>query len=425
MKTFFRKIIISILELEASLILKKYHPMIIAVTGSVGKTSTKDAIYTVMSATSLHVRKSEKSFNSEIGVPLTIIGCKNAWNNPILWLKNIFFGLEVIMFKTEYPNCLILEVGADHPGDIKRITKWMKPDIAVMTKISDIPVHVEFFHSPEEVFKEKSYLAKALKKDGTLIFSNDDEKLKALSKEINKKTLTFGLDNSSTVSLSNDNILYEEKDDIRVPVGMSFKLNYDGNSLPINIKGVLGLTQIYPLLISATVGIANKVILTDIVNALDKHIAPRGRMNLLEGIKDSIIIDDTYNSSPDALKEALNTLKRVECAGKKIAVLGDMMELGKFSVEEHKKAGIMAREIVSTLITVGQRAKSMGANNLSFDSNSSAIEYLRGIVSKGDIVLIKGSQSMRMEKIVKELLREPYRAGELLVRQDNEWLAKK
>jgi UDP-N-acetylmuramoyl-tripeptide--D-alanyl-D-alanine ligase len=258
-----------------------------------------------------------------------------------------------------------------------------------------------------------------------LIFSNDDEKLKALSKEINKKTLTFGLDNSSTVSLSNDNILYEEKDDIRVPVGMSFKLNYDGNSLPINIKGVLGLTQIYPLLISATVGIANKVILTDIVNALDKHIAPRGRMNLLEGIKDSIIIDDTYNSSPDALKEALNTLKRVECAGKKIAVLGDMMELGKFSVEEHKKAGIMAREIVSTLITVGQRAKSMGANNLSFDSNSSAIEYLRGIVSKGDIVLIKGSQSMRMEKIVKELLREPYRAGELLVRQDNEWLAKK
>jgi len=138
MKIFFKKIITLILEIESRIVLKKYNPTIIAVTGSVGKTSTKDAIYTVLSATPVLVRKSEKSFNSEIGVPLTILGCSNAWNNPLAWMKNIFLGLEIIIFHTKYPKCLILEIGADHPGDIKRITKWLKPDIAVITKISDI-----------------------------------------------------------------------------------------------------------------------------------------------------------------------------------------------------------------------------------------------------------------------------------------------
>ena len=139
----------------------------------------------------------------------------------------------------------------------------------------------------------------------------------------------------------------------------------------------------------------------------------------------SLIEQDTYNSSPDALSEALITMKRVETIGRKIAVIGDMMELGKFSSEEHKKAGVLAHEVASIVITVGQRAKMIGGNIISFDSIMEASEYVRGIIEKGDIVLVKGSQSMRMEKIVKDLLEEPYKAGELLVRQDVEWLAKK
>jgi len=209
-----------------------------------------------------------------------------------------------------------------------------------------------------------------------------------------------------------------------VPIGINFKLNYDGNSLPVNLKGVLGLQHIYPVLASATVGIVQGVILIDIINSLNNHIPPRGRMNILNGIKDSVIIDDTYNSSPDALREALLSMQKVECTGKKIVVLGDMMELGKFSKEEHIKAGILAHETASIVVTVGQRSKIMNGN-VSFDSNGDAIEYIRGIIEKGDIILVKGSQSMRMEKIVKELLEEPYKAGELLVRQDAEWLAKK
>ena len=109
MKSIFKKIIAAIIKLEAILIIKKYKPQIVAVTGSVGKTSTKDAIFAVMSS-SFFVRKSEKSFNSDIGIPLTILGCQNAWFNPIGWIRNIIIGLELIIFKCNYPEWLIFEV---------------------------------------------------------------------------------------------------------------------------------------------------------------------------------------------------------------------------------------------------------------------------------------------------------------------------
>lgn len=122
MKSIFKNIISKIIAFEAILIIKKYKPSIIAVTGSVGKTSTKDAIFAVMSGSSF-VRKSEKSFNSDIGIPLTILGCSNAWFNPILWMKNILTGLGLIIFNSEYPKWLILEVGADRPRDIQKVIK--------------------------------------------------------------------------------------------------------------------------------------------------------------------------------------------------------------------------------------------------------------------------------------------------------------
>ena len=182
MKSIFKKIVVAILEWEAVLVLKKYKPMIVAVTGSVGKTSTKDAIFTVMSS-HFFVRKSEKSFNSEIGVPLTILGCNNAWSNPILWVKNIIEGLMLIVLGNHYPKWLVLEVGADRPGDIERIAKWLKPDVVVMTTLPDVPVHVEYFDSPEDVIKEKEYLISALKPKGVLVLNYDDEKVRGLQQK--------------------------------------------------------------------------------------------------------------------------------------------------------------------------------------------------------------------------------------------------
>ena len=155
MKSTFKKIVSLIIRFEAILIIKKYKPKIISVTGSVGKTSTKDAIFAVMSST-FSVRKSEKSFNSDIGIPLTILGCPNAWFNPIKWLGNILRGLEIIIFNSNYPKWLILEVGADRPGDIKSVSKWLKSDIVVLTAFAKVPVHIEFFKDREAVDRKRS-----------------------------------------------------------------------------------------------------------------------------------------------------------------------------------------------------------------------------------------------------------------------------
>ncbi|MES3031097.1 MAG: UDP-N-acetylmuramoyl-tripeptide--D-alanyl-D-alanine ligase [Patescibacteria group bacterium] len=417
MKKLFKKIIIAILSWEARVILKKYKPSIIAVTGSVGKTSTKDAIYTVLSPT-CHMRKSEKSFNSEFGVPLTILGVETGWNDPVIWLENIFHGLELILFKSEYPECLVVEVGADHPGDIQSVTQWLKPDVAVITRVSDIPVHVEFFPSADALAEEKAYLAKALKKGGALILSADNERVREMGKLAtgDQKVLTFGITFPATISAS--------QVELNFPTGMSFKLNYEGNSIPVQLKGVIGNQHVYPIVAAVAVGLARGVSISKLVETIGNHVPPRGRMNLIEGIKGSTIIDDTYNSSPDAVEEALGALSKLQTKGKKIAVLGDMLELGKFSGDEHKKAGVLAMKSCDVLVTVGPRSKLMSEHAITFDTALEAGEYVKSIVGEGDAVLVKGSQSMRMERVVKALLLDPSQAPALLVRQEKEWLAR-
>ena len=431
-----KKLIIYILTLESKLVLKKYKPTIIAVTGSVGKTSTKDAIYAVLAATGNHVRKSEKSFNSMIGLPLTVLGVSNAWKDLLGWLSNMICGLELIFFKSDYPKIIILEIGADHPGDIENKVKWIKPDIAVITKVGDVPVHVEFFKSPAEVLKEKISLAKGVKDGGSVVLYADDEKLVGLKFE-GRKIMTYGMAENASVRGSLPIILYKEENGFKKPIGMTFKLDYGGNSVPIMLPGIIGKSHIYPILAATAVGLARGLTLVKIVQGLPLYKSPPGRMNIIDGINDSTVIDDSYNSSPAALAVALVALAEVEGAKNKIAIIGDMMELGQYSAEEHHKAGaLVAKSLDSSrgdmLITVGQRAKGIregavaaGFNPfsvLSFDSSAEAAEKVKDIIKAGDVVLVKGSQSTRMERITKAIMADPSLAAELLVRQEKEWL---
>ena len=440
---FLKKIIVGILAFESRLILAKYKPFIIAVTGSVGKTSTKDAIYHVLTSPGVchdgtgicFVRRSEKSMNSEIGLPLTVIGAPNAWHSIAGWFQNIVAGLKLIVKRSEYPDCLILEVGADHPGDIKRVVKWLKPDIAVITRVSATPVHVEFFKSPQEVFEEKAALAHAVKKGGTLVLFADEEKvssLASLEKEKGIQVITFGMNEKADIKGLQYSVLYDDAN----PVGISFDLQMDGTNTPITVKGIVGQVYLYPLLAAAAVGKARGVDSNDIVQGLKRYEAPRGRMNLIPGVNGSAIIDDTYNSSPDAAVSALATLKGLQfSAGRKVAILGDMMELGKYSAEEHRKVGHEAASSAAMLVTVGPRSRATAEEALkqgmaadavhAFDTAEEAAAYVKPQVRAGDIILVKGSQSMRMERVARALLREPEKAEKLLVRQEREWLGKK
>ncbi len=427
LKYIIKKIIIWILRLEARLILKKYKPGVIAVTGSVGKTSTKDAIYTALDDFLL-IRKSVKSYNSELGVPLAILGCETGWNNPLLWGRNILEGLALILFKNHYPKWLILEIGADRPGDIEKVSQWLKPDILIITRFGDVPVHVEFFASPEDLVKEKSYLVSALKKKGFLVVNNDDKRSFAMREKFDGMTTTYGLGKGSAMLASKESIVY--KDD--KPVGVKVRVDHDGSSVPLDLVGVTGKQYVYSALAALSVGVYLKVNVIKMSQALKSFRGSPGRMRLIDGIKGSCIIDDTYNASPVAVEAALETLKDIETKGVKIAVLGDMLELGKYTVEEHKKIGKLAGGVCDLLLVVGLRAKSIteGAllgglsekNVIEFEDSQKAGKYLEHILKEGDVVLVKGSQSMRMEHAVEEIMAHPEHKAELLVRQEKEWM---
>lgn len=429
MKNVVKKIIISILSWEANLVIKKYRPKIITVTGSVGKTSTKDAIFAVLSP-SRHIRKSEKSFNSEIGVPLTILGCDNGWNNPFTWFSNIVRGLALIIFKREYPQWLVLEVGADRPGDIASLTSWLKPDITVVTRFGKTPVHVEYFKNREDLIQEKSYLVRALGRDGVAVLNYDDEDVRAFGDYTESNKIFYGFD-GGIIKASHYHVLTEVNGKGNFPIGIGFSVDYAGTPLSIELFGSLGKHHVYPALAALAVACVQGLAPEEAQIALKTHVPPPGRMHIIDGIKGSLIIDDTYNASPVATVEALHTLQTLENVTRKIAMLGDMMELGAHSSEAHKEIGVLAAKSCDILVAVGVRSRRIAEaamnfgmsekNVYQFDSAKEAGAFIQNLIAEGDIVLVKGSQSMRMEQAVKEIMNNPERAGELLVRQEEEW----
>ncbi len=430
LKNFFKNIITAILLAEAKLILWKYKPKIIAITGSVGKTSTKDAVFAVLSKF-FFVRKSEKSFNSEIGIPLTILGVPNAWNNPFLWLLNILDGLSLLVNRKKYPEWLILEVGADRPGDIRKIAKWLTPDMNIITAFPKIPVHVEYFSSPQAVNEEDALFARVLRPDGYLILNHDDPEALAVREKTKARVVTYGFREEASLVGSYPLVLYEGESGNERPVGVTFKVDYDGNSVPIRLKGALGKSPEYNAMAALSLGKALGLNMITMVEALYLYDSPPGRMRLIPGVKNTLIIDDTYNASPLPAEIALEALHELAIKGRKIAALGDMLELGKYSTDEHRRIGEIAGKICNILITVGIRARgiALGAliagldekNIFQFEDSREAGKHLEGILQAGDVALIKGSQSIRMERAVEEVMLHPEDKEKLLVRQDKEW----
>jgi len=427
-KKYIKKIIIAILVWESKLVLKKYKPKIIAITGSVGKTSTKDAIFTVLSKFE-NVRKNNNYFNSDLGIPFTIIGLSNSMSGFLDWIENILIGLKLLIFKNVYPNYLILEIGVNRPGDIKNIAKWLRPDIVVITRFPEKPVHVEFFKSADELIEEKCCLAYSLKKDGLLILNHDDKRVYDLHEKVKRKMVSYGENEDATYRFLYPTYL-EENGKI---YGINFKLLYDGNTFPVNLPKVCGKQYIYSAIVAILCANELGFDLLSSISHVSDFINPPGRLNLLKGINNSSILDDTYNSSPVALELALSVLNDLK-AKRKIAVIGDMLELGKYTEEEHRKVGNILVNIVDVLITVGPRSKYIAEealknkfkskNIFSFDSYVDTSEFLKNLVKEGDLILIKGSQKLRLEKVVESILLNKEFKKDILCRQEKEWIDK-
>jgi UDP-N-acetylmuramoyl-tripeptide--D-alanyl-D-alanine ligase len=416
-----------ILRTMAKSILWKYKPKIVGITGSIGKTSAKEAVFFVLSE-KFAVRKNEKNYNNEIGLPLTIIGAEGGGSSFLNWLWVFYKWLGVLIFPVKYPKVLVLEMGADRPGDIAYLTGFIKPEIGIITDISES--HMEFFKSLEGIAKEKSILVKNLPKNGLAILNTDNEYVQKIRNQIKVRTLGFGF--SEEADIRAEGVTYNcEAGKIS---GLSFKLNYKGTNLPVRLKNILAKHQIYAALAGTAVGVGMGMNLVEISEALQKFSSPPGRMNLIEGIKNSFIIDDTYNASPISTSAALQVLGEVE-AKRKIAVLGDMLELGQNTESGHRYVAQKFLEIRGNIfVGVGSRmnfaVEELAKNNFPkvnifhFKNSIEAGEFVQRIIEEGDLILVKGSQGARMEKVSEALVKDYNEAKAILCRQSEEWKKK-
>jgi UDP-N-acetylmuramyl pentapeptide synthase len=420
MKNIFKRIVAFALSLLARAVIRRYRPHVVMVTGSVGKTSTKDAVAVVL-ATRFFVRKSEKSFNSEFGIPFTILGVDNPWNNPFAWLSLVKRAIALLFLPNHYPKMLVLEVGADRPGDLARILRIATPDAVVVTRLPEVPVHVEAYDSPEAVREEEFSPAYALHAAAPLIISADDPYAVENASRTPAHVISFGVAENATVRVSNIDF-YQVDGKVR---GMQARVTTQSTEGDIVIQGSVGSTQVYPAAAALAVALAFDIALPDALKALESYEPPPGRGRLLAGKNDSILIDDSYNASPVAVERALATLKAFPHAGRRIAVLGDMLELGRYSVAEHERIGTLARDAADIVVAVGIRSRAFAtapgqAEVLLFDTGAAAALALVDSVRPGDILLVKGSQSIRTEHIVKALLADSADIS-LLVRQERMW----
>ncbi len=423
MKKILKAILVFSLAFLARAVLHRYKPRIVMVSGSVGKTSTKDAVAVALSPR-FYVRKSEKSFNSEFGVPLTILGVGNPWDDPLEWLSVLKSAVALLILPNHYPAMLVLEVGADRPGDIARILRYATPDAVVITRLPDIPVHVEAYASPEQVREEEFSPAYALSAGEPLIVPSDDLWSLESAKRIPARIFSYGISPGGTAHMSD--IGFHQTDG-KVS-GMQATLILNGERNMCVVKGSVGVTQLLPLAAAVITAKAFGISLPDALKALESYEAPPGRGCLLVGKNNSIIIDDSYNASPAAVEEALLTLKSFPHAKRRIAILGDMLELGRFSVTEHSRIAVLVGESVDVIVTVGIRARAFAAvpkhaKVLQFDNAHAAASALADIIREGDVILVKGSQSVRTERIVEALLANSSDVSKL-VRQEKKWKMK-
>ncbi len=435
LKDFCKKQIIKVLAWESKKILDKFQPKIIGITGNVGKTTTKDYIYTVLKTKyGAKVLESKNSQNSEFGVCLTILNSKNPWNNPFAWIYLITVRFLKVYFGKVYFEVLILEIGADHKGDIKHITSFVKPDVVVLTAFQDKPSHGEFFKNLEEHVREKQYLVDVLKDDGILLFNNEDKILKNLVRS-DHNSFSYGKRAGSIVEILGVHDFYENDKVMGVKVILKQNLTEELGITEIILRGVLGEAHGYSVAASVLIGFIEQMEKKEIEMSFDdmgEDSLAKSRMRILQGINDSIIIDDSYNASPDAYKNALNSLANIETKARKIVVLGHMAELGENTETAHIEAGNLAGKVADAVIISGKHQdyflmgleqSGFPMENLRLAKNADEVYKIifeNNLLESGDVILVKGSQSARLERVVVKLLSNK-EDSKFVCRQNKEW----
>jgi UDP-N-acetylmuramoyl-tripeptide--D-alanyl-D-alanine ligase len=357
---------------------------VVGITGSIGKTSTKEVVAAVLS-TRFSTLKSEGNLNNEIGLPLTLLRL------------------------TADHRKAVLEMGAGYAlGELTMLCEWARPEIAVVTSVH--PVHLERMGTIERIALNKSELPRSLPPGGTAVLNGDDPLVRAMADVTRARVLLYGRRaerDGQRLALD----IWATDVESRGLDGVIFRLHFGetGESWPVRLP-LLGAHHVYSAMAAAGVAYAAGMEWGDIVAALEE-LEVQGRVRLVPGYNGCTLIDDTYNAAPASVVAALDLLGEMQ--GRHIAVLGDMRELGSHEEEGHRQVGRHAAHVADHLVAVGRVGRLIGeeaitsgmppANVVFAQGNAQAVDYLKPLLQPGDHVLVKGSRGMQMEEIIDRL----------------------
>lgn len=357
---------------------RKYPTPVVALTGSNGKTTTKEMIAACLETT-FPVLKTKGNLNNLIGLPLTLLTL------------------------TEKERVVILEMGMNVPGEIRKLTEIAEPDIGLITNIQE--VHLEGMGSLERLKEEKGELFRRMRRDGTILVNQDDLRVRDLADHYPGQKITYGIEHPAEVMAKEIRIKGAE--------GTSFTLILEREVMEIHLR-LLGRHFVPSALSAIAVACLFGVEVKQAKEALE-HFQPFPmRMEVISLKGGKTLINDAYNANPYSMKLALETLVEAKGEGKAIAVLGDMLELGNFKREAHEQLGEKVGKLpIDFLLALGEEAPVVVESAIRhgfpaerariMESHSEAISFLRQMIQNGDWILVKGSRKMAMEKIVESL----------------------
>ena len=360
----------------------QFNPRVVGVTGSVGKSTSKEMIAAVLGQRHPTL-KNPGNLNNEIGLPLTVLRLRGVHRHAVL------------------------EMGMYDLGEIATLAAIARPQLGVVTNIG--PTHLERLGSLERIAEAKAELVQSLPEDGFAVLNRDDPLVFAMADLTRAQPFYYGL--TPDCDLWASDIASMGLEGIRCQF-------HHGDERPYVKIPLLGRHSVHTALRAAAVGLIEGLSWEEIVSGL-LDVSAQLRLIAVPGIRGSTLLDDSYNASPGSTQAALNLLEDLD--GRRVAVLGDMMELGSFEEAGHRQVGCRAADVVQLLITVGERARWIGEEALEcgmasqavhmLEDKDSAVRLLHSLVESGDTILVKGSRSMGMEEIVASLSRPPSGLG--------------
>ena len=373
-------------------ILRKFKPTVVLVTGSVGKTTTKDAIYTALRG-QIPTLRTIGSQNAQWGVFLSLVGYNKRSDaytrlGALELLGAIAKGIK-LRIGSQYPRMVVIEIGADHPGDIAYLTRYYRPDVAVLTNIG--PSHLANFASLDEIAKEKAELLWSLPETGVAVLNRDDPKVRELGERLPNKVIWYGTSEGSEVRA----LEVEVK-----PERLRYRLEIGEKQYRVELP-VRGGAGLFASLAAIGVVQALRLDLERSLGALRGFESGQGRLKVIEagGIR---VVDDTYNAAPASMRVAIEYL--ASFPGRRVAILGEMRELGALSEEAHLEVGRLASEAAERVIVVGEEASGIarGAGKAAsrYSSAEDLINSLPRELKAGDTVLVKASRGVYLERVV-------------------------